>query len=884
MKSKKSFKLLMSLFFVFVLFSTSLLEVINLPYVSSLTSVQTVQAAADEDWYEVGKDSSRTRMIDDVELKPPIIYKAILDLGWSVSQPVAVGDYMYVLAAVPDSNNFFQLPRGTYFYRIPVDFKFEKGLSYTEQIADLYSKGANHVRLAAYAQTYSDPTYNPQNGKFYIGVGQRVFVVDESPFSLQSASFNTEARLTGAPMLVGNDLFVIGTSTSTSNGGVVYIVKGLGTGSSSNVTFRGYRLSNLSNAELASTVAANSFQFGIGVNYRASDRNGKFAMFNAADNGFGSRPNLSMAWPEVSTHFGVAATGIYYNSHFYFADKYGYVYKVRAGNGSVAWTSKIPNVTLINNTMTTDGSSVYVPVRMPGKLVKLSMGSGSIQWTGLQGRQRNGSKIDSSLTIGNYGVANDPTYWRTQDGRRIVFYGDTAGQLNFLDTNGDRIEVAVPPGGGATRSSIEGSAVKSGVNWQYQGTGLAGEMLLAKKHLAFGVNTSSNMGEMWFYSVGVADDVYVKSVEGGNFTTGQNVITPIVIGSMEFGTGMRAPMVRLFVDGNLVGERRMSLQPGEEKTIYFPWTVENPVSNGQLLATINLNPSEFVETTYDNNFKYANYSSDGDVYINLCEPNEEHNMDIVKTVTVCDSEGNCYTIYYYEYLTTVISSATPENIRAGYGFEFVVNTLYIDETATYDGPDKVTSYMPNSPNYVTNEPEMDRLSVSSFGMSEFANWHLPTIYIEKYSGNAFYNRNDGNRDSSDELVKPNGERKWYTDFKTPDGPYIFKSVASEAGKNNLTDCYTYGGVQVQGSPFDDYVRRSVLPDTPFVDDEKGFNWKGKENILGGLIGYYYNSSPNTGALSTYYLTPGTISEIKQTDNEVLSKSSANYFFSEFDVD
>ncbi|WP_121616786.1 dehydrogenase [Virgibacillus halodenitrificans] len=880
MKRKKKF---IHVLMLVVLITTSFTPHLQVPLFDSILPVKQVKAASNVDWIENGKNKQRQRMVSDSELKPPITFKGAYDIGWSISQVIAVGDYFYVLASVPNSNNFFSLPRGTYLYRIPVDFQFQEGLSEVEQLYDMYVKGADYVKISgSYIKSASHPTYDPRTGKFFVGVGEKIYVVDKDPFRLQYTHFDTNARLTGAPMMVGNDLFVVGTSTSNSNGGEVLLIKGLG---AENVSVYRKPLSNLQNAEIASPTAITSTAFAIGVNFRDSVREGKVMGFRAIDKGFGKRPSLSNYWSSIkTTSTGVASSMIYVNGSLIAPTKYGTIYSYKGSSGSLKWTTRIKNVTLINNSPATDGSSIYVPVRRPGKLAKIRISDGHIHWVAPQGKTKSGGKVDSNVKTG-YDIANDPTVWFTANGDRVVFYGDTAGQLIFLTTGGKRINIAVDKDAqSVTRSHIKGSDVKSGEYWEYQGTGLATENLLAKKHLAFGVNTTTSMGEVWFYSVGIIDDVYVKNVEGGNYTTGQNVITRIDIGSKDFSAGTRVPMIKLYVDGDLVGQRRMSLKPGEEKTIYFPWTVENPINNGKLLATINLNPSEFSETTYDNNSKYAKYSSDGDDYINLCQPNEEHNMDVVKTVTTCDSEGNCYTVNYYEYLTTVINTVYPEDIRAGYGFEFFVDTLYIDETSTYDGPDKVTSYMPNSPNFVTAKPEMDRQFVNSFGITESATWQLPKIYVENYSGNVFYNKNDGDHDINDEWVKSNGERKWYTDFKTQDGPYIFKSVASQAGKNNLTDCYTYSGVEVKGSPFDDYVRRSVLPDTPFVDDQKGFNWKGNEDVLGGLIDYYYNTSPNTSGLSTYYLTPDVINEIKESENEILSKSNTLDFFSEYDID
>jgi hypothetical protein len=839
-----------------------------------------------KDWVSHSNTPQRTRFVSDSEMKPPIVFKAKLNLGWSTSQPIAVGDFIYHIASVPDTNNLFQLPAGTYFYRIPADFRFFRPTDSQATIrAELIAKGAAAIKLDNSGENYGSPTWSPSNNGFWLGVKKRIIFVSAN-FSTVRA-FTTDAQLVGSPLVLDNDLFVMGTGSGAGQaGGDLIVVKGLKSGY---VTGRAYPLSTASNAEVTGTLSQipNTNSFGIGVNFRDSGAKGPFKVFRAIDNGLGELPALASPWSEpFYADTGLPTTPVYDGGYFYMSDKYGTAYKLNASNGDLIWktdmSASIGSITLVNNSPAVDSNYVYFPIRRPGKIAAVRKSNGSVAWYAYAAKDRYGNKLDNNLTTGE-DVANDITAWRTADGQNLVFYGDTDGQLSFLTSNGTRSNVAIDYSNYTlTRSSIN-ATTNSDVpsDWQVQGQGLATEVMLAKKHLVFGVNTSSNRGELWFYSIGVADDVYVASIEGGKYRLGQYVLTKVRVGNKDFGTGKRVPMVRFYRDGVLLEQRRVDLKLGEEKDIYFMWKADKKVSNGQLYVTINYNPSEFSEIDYSNNFKSANYSVDEGTDTDLCLPTENNNRAIVKIETHTDSEGNTYTVYYYEYLYVVINDAKPKKLRAGYGFTFETITVYIDESETYSGPKRVRSKFPAPVNYVPDTVYMEKGTVSGPSYSETAIWRLPLIYVEKYSGNVFYDKNDVHRDIEDTIVVPSGERKWYTDFKTKDGLYLFKSVAEQAGKNNLSACYTYDQVEVKGTPFDDYVRRSVLPNTPFLDDDKvGFNWQGKESILEDVVGFYYNPSANSGHYSTYFLKPEVIKEIKETDSETLSKEKTNNFFNE----
>lgn len=854
--------------------------------------IKSVEAASSwgEDWTTMGGDQQRSRYVSDSDLKPPIMFKAKLRLGWSTSQPIAVGDFIYHIASVPNRNNTFGLSPGTYFYKIPADFRFFKPTDSEVTIAnELIRKGAQVTYLGAPGESYGSPTYSPENNGFYLAYKSYIAFVGED-LTGTSRYANLNAQIVGAPTVFRNDLMATGTGWgSGSQGGNIQLIKGIARGTTFTKTV--YRLSAENNAEVAATLAQvpNTLDFGVGVNFRSDSDRGPFRRYRVTDHGFGQNATLSSPWSRsYMADIGIAASTVYDDGSFFFADKSGTAYRLRASDGREEWKTNMRNtigsVTLINNSPSVDSTNVYIPIRRPGKVAALDKNTGRVKWYANTAKDKNGSRLDN-LTTGE-DVANDITSWRTADGRNLIFYGDTAGQLSFLTNNGTRSNVAIDhTNGSLTRSSIKATSNSEvPADWQVQGQGLATEPMLAKKHFVFGVNTSSSHGELWFYSVGIADDMYVKSVQGGNYKENQTVLTKVRVGSTDVGAGKRVPVVRFYVDGVLKESRRIDLMPNEEQDIYFMWKTDRRTNNGKITVTINYNPHEFNEVDYSNNIKEANYTAGVGPQYDICLPSENKNKAVVKTETHTDYEGNTYTVYYYEYLVLTIDEPTPNKLRAGYGFKFEPVAVYIDETNTFSGPSRAKSKFPAAVNYVPDTVNMNKKSTTNSGQTEVSTWQLPLIYVEKYSGNLFYNKNDVKRDIDDALVNTSGERKWYTDFKTKDGAYIFKTTADQAGKNNLSACYT-AYVDVKGTPFDDYARRSVSPDTPFLDAENvGFNWDGEETILEDVVGFYYNSNPNSSHYSTYFLNPEIVKDVQETDIENLSKEEAYDFLHSYDFD
>ncbi|HWO75031.1 MAG TPA: hypothetical protein VNM69_03820 [Bacillus sp. (in: firmicutes)] len=226
----------------------------------------------------------------------------------------------------------------------------------------------------------------------------------------------------------------------------------------------------------------------------------------------------------------------------------------------------------------------------------------------------------------------------------------------------------------------------------------------------------------------------------------------------------------------------------------------------------------------------------------LCDDSERKTTSVVKVV--CSPEGGC--TYYYDHLDVQVNTLSPSQVKAGYGFDLKVHTSYTNEyygPSSWKGPTKVVAYFPQADSFLPTEVELEPLKSAGSWEND---WVLPKVWVEKFSGNMFYDKNDVNRDSTDTLL--DGGNKWYTPFKRKDGAYNFKIVAYYAGKNNLKDC-TSQCVIIKGSPFEEHVVRSVLPDNPFPTGVTGYNWQGFEDLIHNLSDWFYQKETNDTILN-----------------------------------
>lgn len=207
-----------------------------------------------------------------------------------------------------------------------------------------------------------------------------------------------------------------------------------------------------------------------------------------------------------------------------------------------------------------------------------------------------------------------------------------------------------------------------------------------------------------------------------------------------------------------------------------------------------------------------------------------------KAIAYTDMEGN----EYYEYLSSSIENLDQTDVNAGNGFGFKVTTAYTNEwfeSSEVDGPTKVIAHFPSADTGLPKEIEL--VAVKEPGTWDNV-WELPTIYVEKFSGNLFYDQDADNRDLEDELL--DGGKKWYTSFTDTDGEYEIYIEIVGAGNTNLTDCQTIC-INITGSAFDSLAIRKVIPDYPFPSGT-GENWLEYKSLITELRGWYYDDSPS----------------------------------------
>lgn len=399
------------------------------------------------------------------------------------------------------------------------------------------------------------------------------------------------------------------------------------------------------------------------------------------------------------------------------------------------------------------------------------------------------------------------------------------------------------------------------------------------------------------------------------------------------------PNVDLKYDGSAVGVITVSLSEGERKRYSFPlWKVTQ--QGKDIMAQINSSGpyQEFKYTdlkgrqqqslgynTSLGNVLYSNSSSnnwkDTKQYVATyqgasCPAFESGQyfktqtvQDIVRTVNENGNKSNIY-----ETLTTNFAKLPREKMRAGYGFEYVITTVYKNndtepEPSNATGTKEAESYFPTLvdyqpytrggartafdlhgnviPNGGVDEGYLVPMETKNAAVprEETRSWLLPPVAVEEFSGNVFTinNRdhlNHAKRNHNENLLITDEDgkvlTKWYTNFTDPDGIYNFKVRTFNAGVNHLNTCHI-GKVLIEGittgdpNSKDDYIKRPVAPDNPFPNPSEngiGWNWQNDVDSLKSLTKWYRawpyldpEQLPTNSYAQTFYLTPSILKEI-----------------------
>jgi hypothetical protein len=363
---------------------------------------------------------------------------------------------------------------------------------------------------------------------------------------------------------------------------------------------------------------------------------------------------------------------------------------------------------------------------------------------------------------------------------------------------------------------------------------------------------------------------YMKSISGGTYAYDAQITTVVRFGRQNLMADENKPKtthINLYVldsDGNYkkVGTKSVTLDgPGQEKTDSFTWDSSGlEPGNYTLIATINLDPVGESEITWVDNTIYTGLTIMPIYNPPWCKSSENHTSDISGTETVCDADGNCWTIYYYEYLNasfrngeivgTFVDESADEidgtdvplvkmgrTIKAGQGFTFEINSRYSEDrdmtgniyraTATFARPDGT-------------QETIELVPVSQ--SRNFVRWGLPLAWVSKHGDEVIYDEsgNPGSNNPEDDNYYYPGGRAYYTSLNQPNGRYHFKVNVYARGVNELTQCLE-GEIDVEKTLMNDFYVRQVIPEDPFPEEhfsEPSPLWKDNLDVFDNLIDWY----------------------------------------------
>lgn len=337
-----------------------------------------------------------------------------------------------------------------------------------------------------------------------------------------------------------------------------------------------------------------------------------------------------------------------------------------------------------------------------------------------------------------------------------------------------------------------------------------------------------------------------------------------------------------FNDDTVLSSQSITLQESETKTISYTWTLRE---GGDVSGVINPNGQTFsdvAEKTMANNVIATEIRTASNETAEMCSPLGQTSMlqGLVRTV---NDRTNGMTEYNESVTSQILISEKDRNRKAGYGFDYQLESVYENEDpeSTATGIKTSRSYFPVLSNYlpyVKANRTYGGLNLNGYeiGLLPYTStlWSLPNSYVETFSGNIFdsMTTTHSKRNASDTLIS--GGTKFYIPFNYPNQTLTFDTIALDAGVNHLTTCVT-ADVNVTGSPLndkdhnDDFYSRSLSPKNAFPN---GVGWNfntpnAKSLFDGNLTNWYsnfgYNGKNKYPYEYSFKLTQQTIEQIKQ---------------------
>lgn len=557
--------------------------------------------ALNSTWPTFSKDQQRTEESVKQVTQPPLYLKWIAkNIGWSISQPIVVGNYIYHQA-------------GGYLYKIPLNLAFDRK---NYSVKSFLSEGVKRVKVSNDYNARSHPVYDPETNRIYVGTGdERIRRINPSNLKIEK-SYVAHGRLVTAPTVLGKDLIAYGTEKAS-----LYVYKGN----------KGliHQLSYDSSMEITGTFAVKESKHPIifvPINYRGQNRSGFVDAYEIIDNGNGKTPSYKYVWSKpFKTDNGVPTNTVYDKSkdRVYFSDKSGAVYAVNASTGKLVWKNttyraKLNTTTLVNNSPALSGNTLVVPFRYQGgrnhgMIAAYDTRNGKLLWA----RTSSG---DNRKTTKKYDgeIATNPVVDKAGSGVPLVMIGTTTGKLRvFRLDNGEPMYITEKNG----QKQYVVQTLTGGKSSIYQGQGLATEITVASGHIIFGANTSATPnskgtnGTLYAYSTPWAYGKNTTDLSGrlsvvSETTQGAPLkvyYTPTNIGTKNV---TKLFSTRLYVNGTMVEERDFKrLNVGQEAG---KWVEVSPAIATRAAGTYEVKLvvdyyNQIAEAVEDNNTITATY-------------------------------------------------------------------------------------------------------------------------------------------------------------------------------------------------------------------------------------------------------------------------------------
>lgn len=214
----------------------------------------------------------------------------------------------------------------------------------------------------------------------------------------------------------------------------------------------------------------------------------------------------------------------------------------------------------------------------------------------------------------------------------------------------------------------------------------------------------------------------------------------------------------------------------------------------------------------------------------------------------CDENGcdTCVEIYY-ETAEMEVVGPTPDVVQAGQGTEFKVITRYSNDNPNHEDRPYAAGEVQIEGTISDNYPSLENKTVNMISDSDDpptdwpgrVDWELPYAMIDK-DGNWTMTESESEAQNYVNSSPYNfgGYQRWYFGFDVPDGEeFEFVFQTDSHGYNNITLC-DKRTVTIEGTPYDDFIIRTVDPNNPFPTGEVGINWQGNEHLITDLKDWY----------------------------------------------